>query len=164
MMMTIKPFLEKHSYSEPMNMVLNLFEELPNALVINEKLKPFGVTITDLRAESINVLVDYIEYILDDNILSQQEMESLEFLKRYLRIKEGDFFVFHKEDVIQKTIYNQMKIILADLNVDKDEAIVKVNLQKLFDLSYDQFLKFERKAIEEALDNGANIKNLDTIA
>ena len=159
----MKQFLEKHQYSEPMTLVLDLFNELPNILIINEKLKPFGMTIEDLREESIGVLIDYIEYILEDNILTHSEMDSLGILKRYLRIKEGDFLKFHKEEAIQHIIYHQMKHILEDNYVDKEEALMKTYLQSLFDLSYDQFLLFERKAIDEALKNGANLSDLDTI-
>lgn len=42
------------------------------------------------------------------------------------------------------------------------EALMKVDLQELFGLSYDQFLKFEQNAVKQALENGAEIKNLDT--
>ena len=39
---------------------------------------------------------------------------------------------------------------------------MKVDLQELFGLSYDQFLLFEQEAVEYALKQGADITNLDT--
>ena len=46
--------------------------------------------------------------------------------------------------------------------MDNNEAMMKIDLQRLFDLSYDQYLAFEQRAVEEALSNGANIEDLDT--
>lgn len=56
----------------------------------------------------------------------------------------------------------QLNLICQDNQVDMKEALMKVDLQELFGLSYDQFLKFEQNAVKQALENGAVIKNLDT--
>jgi len=162
---SLKEFVDKHQYSEPMTMALKLFaeDELPNEIVLNENLRPFGLTIENLRQESLGVVFDFIEDILEDNILTRKEMETIILLKKYLRIKEGDFLKYHKEYQIQEIIYQQMQAMLADLYVDRSEAIMKTDLQKLFDLSYDQFLYFEKRAVEEALHKGASIEDLDTI-
>lgn len=159
----IDNLLIKHKYSEPMTFVLQLFlEERPNIILLNGKLKKFGLTMNDLRVESLQVVMDYVEDILEDDVITQSEKDNLHMLKKYLQIQEGDFLKYHKEHEIQEIIYLQMQNILSDLTVDKNEAMMKTDLQKLFDLSYDQFLNFERKAIEEALKKGANIKDLDT--
>lgn len=140
-----------------MKMVLELFSERPNTVTLNEKLKLYGTNLNELKSESIDVILIYVLSILEDSILTADEMATLKDLKRYLRIKEGDFLKYHKENIIQEIIYIQMQHILEDLKVDRTEALFKTDLQQLFDLSYDQFLQFERKAIEEALNKGADI-------
>lgn len=56
----------------------------------------------------------------------------------------------------------QLNLICQDNQVDMKESLMNVDLQELFGLSYDQFLKFEQNAVKQALENGAEIKNLDT--
>lgn len=50
-----------------------------------------------------------------------------------------------------------------DNEVDLRESIHKVNLQEIFDLSYDQFEKFKETEVIRALERGADISKLDTI-
>jgi|GEM_PF-3758015 len=46
--------------------------------------------------------------------------------------------------------------------IDKDEALMKTDLQSLFGLSYDQFSDIVNKIAQESLNRGADINNLDT--
>ena len=47
--------------------------------------------------------------------------------------------------------------------IDGNESSFKVDLQELFDLSYDQFLEFIDKEVNEALQRGASLNDLDTV-
>lgn len=158
----IYSLVAKHNYSEPMKLVLEHLARKSDFFTMSDDLASLGKTIMDLQSESIDFIFDFVELILEDGILTLEEMNTLTFLKRYLHIKEGDFLKYHKEFKIQEIIYLQMQKIYSDLFVDNKEALTKTDLQKLFDLSYDQFLHFERKAVEEALKKGANIRDLDT--
>lgn len=40
--------------------------------------------------------------------------------------------------------------------IDNMEALQKIQLQELFDLSYDQFLKLSDKAVKSAINRGAD--------
>ncbi len=79
-----------------------------------------------------------------------------------LHIKEGDFIEAHKEEGIENILRREFELIYKDKTVDKNEAAMKVDLQELFGLSYDQFLLFEQEAVEYALKQGADVTNLDT--
>lgn len=159
----INRLLREKQYSEPMRQVLNLFgDNCPDVLSLNLLLKSSGRTMEDLREESIDVILNYIELCLEDDVLTQTEMETLVHLKRFLRIKEGDFLKYNKGKEIENILFLQLTKIFADNKVDNNEAMMKIDLQRLFDLSYDQYLAFEQRAVEEALSNGANIEDLDT--
>lgn len=131
-------------------------------LLLKEILKEYHITADNLRWEAVDVIIDYVELILDDNTISSEEMNTLRMMKMFFHVQEGDFLKQHKEKQIEHILCRQLCLIYQDNKVDKDESLMKVDLQELFGLSYDQFLKFERKAIEQALKNGADIKNLDT--
>lgn len=159
----IQTLLERHQYSKAMNVALNLFSEGNTSLfLLTEKIKGYGTTVDDLRLEAIDVIIDYVELILEDNVLSKEEMHTLRMMKLYFRIQEGDFLSQHKEKQIEHILCRQLELIYQDKQVDSNEAIMKVDLQELFSLSYDQFLKFENTAVAKALKNGAEIRNLDT--
>lgn len=83
-------------------------------------------------------------------------------MKRVFRIKEGDFYnqrYYEVEDVLNR----QFERIYADNQIDNDEAILKVGLQEMFDLSYDQFLELVDKEVKVALYRGGDLSDLDTV-
>lgn len=160
---TIQILLERHQYSEAMSVALRLFAEgNTSPLVLREQIEKYGATAEDLRLEAVDVIIDYVELILEDNVLSAEEMRTLRMMKLFFRIKEGDFLQQHKEKQIEHILYRQLELIYLDKRVDRQESMMKVELQELFGLSYDQFLLLEQEAAETALKNGADIKDLDT--
>ena len=56
----------------------------------------------------------------------------------------------------------QLHNIQSDNVVDKTEALMKVDLQEMFGLSYDQFLKIENEVSKESISKGAKPFDLDT--
>lgn len=159
----IRTLLERHHYSDAMNAALRIFSDGNTSPVDLKKLiNEHATSAEKLRCEAVDVIVDYVELILEDNILSPDEMHTLRLMKLYFRVQEGDFLKQHKEDQIEHILCRQLELIYQDKQVDSNESVMKVDLQELFGLSYDQFLKFEHKAVEQALKNGADIKDLDT--
>lgn len=53
-------------------------------------------------------------------------------------------------------------MIYLDNTVDSLEALHNVELQQLFNLSYDQFDEFKNREIQRAIEQGADITSLDT--
>ena len=85
----------------------------------------------------------------------------LNFLKRFFKILEVDFYS-KKYHQIEEILNKQFEYMYQNNVIDTNEALQKVELQQLFDLSYDQFLELSRKAVKGAIERGANVIDLDT--
>jgi len=117
--------------------------------------------IEDIKEELLDLLIIYINLILRDNVITENEKSNIDLLKIYFKIEEGDFYKYRFDEI--KDILNQQFIRLyADSFIDKNEALYNVDLQGLFDLSYDQFDEFKVEEVRKALECGAIISNLDT--
>ncbi|MCZ6702970.1 MAG: HNH endonuclease signature motif containing protein [Ignavibacteria bacterium] len=120
----------------------------------------------DFKKYSLELVLRYIRIALRDNHLTQTEKRNVQFLKNILNVKEGDFYSTsdYIYDELSEIIRTQLSLIyLDDDKIDKQEALHKVDLQELFDLSYDQFLDFANVEDQRALDRGADIRDLDTV-
>lgn len=115
----------------------------------------------NVKANILDLILAYIELVLQDNYVTVTEAENMKFLKRILKVKEGDFYR-HKYYEVERLLDKQFERMYRDNNIDTDEALQKVELQELFDLSYDQFLELSNKAVQSALVRGANPSDLDT--
>lgn len=159
----VNKLIDDKKYSKPLQDVLRLFAQGNiSPFDMRNALKQYNMMIDDLHEESIEVIIDFVNLILNDHILTKQEMDSLRRLKMLLHIREGDFIEAHKEEAIENILRKEFNLIFQDKSVDKNEAAMKVDLQELFGLSYDQFLIFEQEAVEYALKQGADVTNLDT--
>ena len=159
---TVEKMMKKCQFSEPMNQILKLFigNQL-SPLERNGVLETYGVKLIDIRRESLDVIIGYAETALDDNILTEEEMNELRMLKRYLGIGDNDFLTYGREEAIKHILMRQLELIVADKKVDGKEALMKTDLQELFGLSYDQFQVYEQEIVEDAIKKGANIEDLD---
>lgn len=117
--------------------------------------------IEDLKEELIDLLIVYINLVLNDHIISDNEKFNVGVLKKYFKIKEGDFYTIRYQEV-EDILHRQFGRIYSDNNISTEEAIHSVNLQELFNLSYDQFDKLKENEISRALEQGADITDLDT--
>lgn len=153
---------ENGNYTSAMADVLQLVQEDKLSLLdLKKSLSLNGLSIDDLKEESLSVVIDYAKDCLKDNILTEQEMQNIKLLKTFLRIREGDFYKKRLKDV--RTILTlQLRRMYEDNVIDKSEATMKTDLQELFNLSYDQFLDIVNDVAKEALNRGADIKELDT--
>jgi hypothetical protein len=132
-----------------------------NRLAINEILKKYSITsYNSYKTEFLDIVLDYIEIVLSDDIITQEELLNCKQLKRIFKIGEGDFYKY-KYDEVRILLLRQLYKLYADNNINKEEALEKVSLQELFDLSYDQFGEFDLEEAESALIRGANIMDLD---
>lgn len=117
--------------------------------------------IENIKEELIDLLIVYINLILNDHIISENEKFNVELLKKHFKIKEGDFYSLRYQE-IEDILFRQFERIYSDNKIDKEEAIHKVDLQGLFNLSYDQLEEFQENEIRRAIEQGADITNLDT--
>jgi hypothetical protein len=117
--------------------------------------------IADIKEELLNLLIAYINIMLEDNIITDDELRSLKILKLYFRVKEGDFYKKCYKGV-ENILHRQFEMLYSDNKIGTEEEKHDLRLQELFDLSYDQFDKFKENEIKKALLRGANITELNT--
>lgn len=117
--------------------------------------------IGDIKDETLDLLLVYINLVLNDNIITENEAGNVKILKRIFKIKEGDFYKYRYHEV-EEILTRQFERIYSDNRIDADEALLKVELQELFDLSYDQFLDLVNEEVKAALNRGASLGDLDT--
>ncbi|MGS2761396.1 hypothetical protein [Sinomicrobium sp. M5D2P9] len=112
------------------------------------------------KNQSLDYLISYADFILEDNFISGEELNDFEILKRIFRIKEGDFIRL-KGFQVKEILKKQFIRMYSDDYIDKKEAIEKVNLQIMFDLSFDEFETLKEDEIISSLRGGANPKDLN---
>lgn len=146
-----------------LDIVKLIYENALNRENIQKTLGKYKIRkIEDIKEELIDLLLIYINLILNDHIISENEKLNVELLKKYFKIKEGDFYTYRYQEV-EDILHRQFERIYLDNNISKEEAIHHVDLQGLFNLSYDQFDNFRQNEIRRALEDGADIMNLDTV-
>lgn len=117
--------------------------------------------VEDIKEELLDLLIVYINLILNDHAISEKERLNIGLLKRYFKIKEGDFYN-NRYPEVEDVLHRQFERLYLDHTISKEEALHSVELQGLFDLSYDQFDEFKEKEVRKALEQGADITDLDT--
>ncbi len=80
---------------------------------------------------------------VEDHKLSEAEIDELENLVTIFRITEGDFYELRRE-AVQEVISAQAMWMLEDEYVTEQEEILQRDLQRLFGLSYDQYVALLR--------------------
>jgi hypothetical protein len=128
---------------------------------IQKILAKYGYTLQDIKNDLLDILISYTNTILEDNIITENEKRNFTFLKLYFNIKEGDFYRYKLYE-IKNILHQQFEKLYLDNNISEEEAEYSFNLQDMFDLSYDQFDTLKEGEVKRALENGANILNLDT--
>lgn len=135
----------------------SLNSENLNSILSEYKIK----NIRKINEELLDLIIVYINLALNDHIISENERENIELLKRYFKIREGDF-IEKRHSEIEDILQRQFERQYSDNKIDNLESIHNVYLQEIFDLSYDQFDKFKKREIINALERGADITELDT--
>jgi len=117
--------------------------------------------IRDIKLDLLDLLLCYINLVLSTYIITENEKRNIELLKLLFKIKEGDFY---------KSRYNEIKSICKkqfertyrDNYISPEESVFRLEMQSIFDLSYSQMNEFKKDEIIRALNEGANIIDLDT--
>ena len=101
------------------------------------------------KKECVDAAIKYVEACLEDDELTQAEINGMTLLKRMLGIEEGDFYKYGKKDLVNALIAKQLNRMYHDGEISKEDEISKVELQGLFNLSYREFEVIEREVEEE---------------
>lgn len=114
-----------------------------------------------IKPELLGVLIAYANFVLEDNVITDNEKQNFEFLKMYFVIREGDFYKYKLLET--KSIINkQLERLYADNLITQTETESNDLLQEMFDLHYDQFDKMKENLVIKSIEQGAEISNLDT--
>lgn len=160
----VKNLLETQSYSPVMVDSLHLIlDDKMNSVELKKLLSANDYTISMIKSESLKMILDYSEIILEDDILTDDEIRIVTLLKKFYQIKDGDFFTNGYQVQVENILTSQLEKMYADDIIDPKEALMKTDLQELFCLSYDQFLIIVNKVAQTALDRGADLNQLDTL-
>lgn len=108
----------------------------------------------------LDMILEYINLVLEDNHISEEEYKNVKMLKRLFKIEEGDFYNLRFKE-IREIILKQLFLIYQDLKADEFELIHKAELQGVFDLSYDQMNEFSIEEAQKAIMFGASLSDLD---
>jgi len=152
------------SFSAYINEIIELVHlnelDRPN---LDKILKQYHIkSIEGIREEILDMLLVYINLVLNDGVITETEAGNVKLLKRFFKIREGDFYNLRYDEVAD-ILHRQLSSIYLDNKIDESEALHKVGLQELFDLSYDQFLEFVNDEDKAALQRGGELSDLDTV-
>lgn len=135
----IRYLLSKRAFTPMVTKALYLIlSDKMNSIALKQCLMENDYTIDDFKPEAIYAILDYAEIILDDFLLTEEEIRVISLLKIFFQINEGDFYKYGEEDAVERLLSTQLKKMFKD-GIDKNEAIMQNDLQTLFGLSYDQF-------------------------
>ena len=100
---TIAKMISCGEYSYIMNKALSLIiEDKMNSIALNQLLANNGISITELKEESLVVIIDYANKILEDDILTDEEMKNIGLLKLFFKIEPHDFTIFGKSSTLKQ--------------------------------------------------------------
>jgi hypothetical protein len=116
------------------------------------------------KENALKLVLIYIKITLKDNLISNEEINSIRFLKLLLDIEEGEFT---KDKKLYNEVANIIKIqtelmYVDDDKIDKNESMQRVHLQEVFGLNYDQFLLLTNDIALDAIERGADWTDLDS--
>lgn len=156
--------MQRHSYAERIQALLQLIVDGKlNTIARDEVLQQYGIRrVTDIKEQSLDVILDYAEQCLEDGILTDAEMNDIRLLKIFFGIQEGDFTKNGKMPRVKKIIIEQMEKLYADDKIDAEEAMLKSDIQGLFGLGYGEYTDIVNQVAKQALQRGADINDLDT--
>ena len=110
----------------------------------------------DYRQRHLDEMLDFLLYFLGeclkDHKITGGEIAALEELRALLDIQDGDLYNKRKDE-IRKLLASQIDWMEDDFRITRTEELYLVDLQRIFDLSYDQLLELTRPHVTEILNN-----------
>ena len=144
---TARELIAHRNYPEVINDALQLIiDDKMNSIALDKTLEAKGIRrITDIKEKTLDVLLDYADIILEDDVLTSEELRNLKLLKLFFRIEEGDFQKNNKFARVENIIVRQLEKIYADNVLDEQEALHQSDLQGVFGLGYNEYMNIVNK-------------------
>ena len=118
-----------------------------NELMQTEKL----FNAPNLKETFIDLTLIFTRECVKDHYLSEVEIAELDSLVTIFRIEEGDFYELRR-DAVKEIIGAQAMWILQDQYVTEQEEVLQRDLQRLFGLSYDQYVALLRPLVKKHIE------------
>ena len=144
---TAQELIARKEYPEVIKAALQLIVDgKMSSLALEKVLAEKGIRrITDIKEKTLDVLLDYADVILEDDVLTPEELANLKMLKLFFRIDEGDFQKNNKFERVESIIVRQLEKLYADNILDEQEALHQSDLQGVFGLGYDEYANIVNK-------------------
>ncbi len=102
--------------------------------------------------EMLDLLLHFLGTCLDDHKITATEIGALGELRELLDIREGDLYR-ERRDAVRRLLERQIDWMEDDFRISRSEEFYLVDLQRIFDLGYDQLLDLAQPHVAEILDN-----------
>ena len=160
----IRQLSERKQYSNTIQDILNIIltKYTPSTFLFLEYLEENNLQLKDIKGQTMDVILDYAELILEDDILSGTEIINIRMLRKFFCIEDGEFLEYGKRNRVEAILIEQLEKLYADNKIDREEMLHKSELQGLFGLGYDDYQDIVNKVAIEAYSRGADLKDLDT--
>lgn len=144
---TAQELIARKEYPDVIKAALQLIVDgKMSSLALEKVLAEKGIRrITDIKEKTLDVLLDYADVILEDDVLTPEELANLKMLKLFFRIDEGDFQKNNKFERVESIIVRQLEKLYADNILDEQEALHQSDLQGVFGLGYDEYANIVNK-------------------
>lgn len=158
---SVRELISRYEYPDVIKAALQLIiDGQMNSLALDKVLASSGIRrITDIKEKTLDVLLDYADLILEDDSLNQEELRNLKMLKLFFRVDEGDFQKNNKFQRVETIIVNQLEKLYADNILEYQEELHQSDLQGVFGLGHDEYMKIVNRVANEHLEKK---KNIDT--
>ncbi len=150
--LSLSPYLEE--------ICISIYNKNISKGLVENYLTEYNVNKSLAKVDFIHLIFEYIKVALEDNVLTVEEREDVKYLKQIFSIQPGEIY-FHSKANVESTIACQMTRIYEDSYVTEEEALLKVDLQEVFDISFDQMNEFAKIEAGISIQKGADPKNLD---
>lgn len=150
----IRRYLDSEKLPDSIRLISELIasEKLSRAsfdeLIQTEEL----LRVSNLKEALLDLTLIFARQCVENHCLSDVEIAELDSLVTIFRIEEGDFYELRR-DAVQEIISAQAMWMLQDQYVTEQEEVLQRDMQRLFGLSYDQYVALLRllakKHIEE---------------
>ena len=109
----------------------------------------------NLKETLLDLTLVFTRECVEDHELSEAEINELDTLVTIFRIAEGDFHELRRE-AVQEIISAQAEWMLKDRYVTDQEEVLQRDLQRLFGLSYDQYVALLRPLAKKHIEKLAS--------
>ncbi len=148
---TAQELITRKEYPEVIKTALQLIMDgQMSSLALDKVLAEKGIRrITDIKEKTLDVLLDYADIILEDDVLTPDELRNLKMLKLFFRIEDGDFQKNNKFARVESIIVRQLEKLYADNIIDEQEALHQSDLQGVFGLGFDEYTNIVNKVAKK---------------